>query len=186
MPSNYSDNPSMDEILNRIKRALSEREAKSSALYDDAVAESGGASGSSALSGSVAQSVPEKVLTFEEMRELSSSKEMTDKIVGNLVDDEIFIKPVAVAKPAQSGEPVSVVHLEAKEKVVRDDVFVLTKSMKKKRDVALDFSNVDVDLFCKNISVELGRDLAISYLVPKIESWFKLNLSDAIAKSQKK
>ncbi|MGN0929757.1 MAG: hypothetical protein ACI4N3_03905 [Alphaproteobacteria bacterium] len=173
MPSNYSDSPSMDEILDRIKKALSEREAKSS--YEDG----------EELNSSFTKLDPsnDKPLTFEKMKELSSSREITDKIVGGLVEDEIFIKPVA--KATSSDEIVKTLHKE--DKVLNNnDVFVLTKNMKRKKETSTNLANVDLDLMFKNISVGLGRDLAISYLTPKIESWLRINSQDIIAKSQKK
>ena len=169
MPSNYSDSPSMDEILERIKRALSEREARSSVSEDvESV------------------SVDNTPLTFEKMKELSSSRAMTDKIVGNLVDDEIFIKPVA--KATSEDENVKILNKE-EERVPskkNDDVFVLTKNMKRKKDSDVSLNNVDLELMFKNIAFGLGHDLAISYLSPKIESWLRINATDIISKSQKK
>ncbi|MBD5405723.1 hypothetical protein HDR59_04215 [bacterium] len=169
MPSNYSDSPSMDEILERIKKALSERDAKSGVSEE-------------AESISATENTP---LTFEKMKELSSSRAMTDKIVGNLVDDEIFIKPVAKA----SSEDESVKILNKEERVSskkNDDVFVLTKNMKRKKDSDVSLNNVDLNLMFKNIAFGLGHDLAISYLSPKIESWLRINATDIISKSQKK
>ena len=169
MPSNYSDSPSMDEILERIKRALSEREARSSVSEDvESV------------------SVDNTPLTFEKMKELSSSRAMTDKIVGNLVDDEIFIK--TVAKATSEDENVKILNKE-EERVSskkNDDVFVLTKNMKRKKDSDVSLNNVDLNLMFKNIAFGLGHDLAISYLSPKIESWLRINATDIISKSQKK
>jgi hypothetical protein len=46
------------------------------------------------------------------------------------------------------------------------------------------FENVNFDKLYKNISTELGRDLAIAYLSPKIESWLRINMPDLIKKSQ--
>ena len=168
MPSNYSDSPSMDEILERIKRALSEREAKSVVSED-------------------VESIPTKdtPLTFEEMKKLSSSRTMTDKIVGNLVDDEIFIKPVA--KATSEDESVKILNKEERVPLKKnDDVFVLTKNMKRKKDSEVSLNNVDLEVMFKNIAFGLGHDLAISYLSPKIESWLRINATDIISKSQKK
>lgn len=171
MPSNYSDSPSMDEILSRIKKALSEREEKSS--YEEEL-------NSNFTKLNHKNNEP---LTFEKMKELSSSKEMTDKIVGNLTDDELFIKPVA--KPTSNNEIIT--PLNKKDEVKKsDDVFILTKNMKRKKDSPTNLNNIDLDLFFKNIAVGLGHDLAISYLTPKIESWLRINAQDIIEKSQKK
>lgn len=170
MPSNYSDSPSMDEILNRIKKALSEREEKSS--YEEEL-----------NSNFTKLNKNNEPLTFEEMKELSSSKEMTDKIVGNLADDELFIKPVA--KPTSNNEIITT--LNKKDEVKKsDDIFILTKNMKRKKDTSTNLNNIDLDLFFKNIATGLGHDLAISYLTPKIESWLRINAQDIIEKSQKK
>lgn len=170
MPSNYSDSPSMDEILERIKRALSEREAKSF------------------ISENVEENLSSKEndsLSFEKMKELSSSREMTDKIVGNLVDDEIFIKPVA--KATSDDESVKILNKEERVSSKKnDDVFVLTKNMKRKKDSDVSLNNVDLEVMFKNIAFGLGHDLAISYLSPKIESWLRINATDIISKSQKK
>lgn len=176
MPSNYSDSPSMDEILERIKRALSDRETKSSYYEKEEHYE---------VSSEYPTNKRNSSLSFEEMKELSSSREMTNKIVQPLADDDIFIKPVITQKTT---EDEIIKPLKKSEKLnqakINDDVFVLTKSMKINHK--LNFENVDLDKLYKNISLELGRDLAIAYLSPKIESWFKINMPDMIKKSQNK
>ena len=146
MSNNYSNSPSMDEILERIKKALSERETKSS-YYEES---------------------PSPSHTIKE-----DSHE----------NDELLIKPVIrptdsydeVIKPLTKSEKLS--HTPQSE-----EVFVLKKSMKVNQPQS--FENVNFDKLYKNISTELGRDLAIAYLSPKIESWLRINMPDLIKKSQ--
>ena len=146
MSNNYSNSPSMDEILERIKKALSERETKSS-YYEDS---------------------PSPSHTIKE---------------DNHENDELLIKPVIrptdsydeVIKPLTKSEKLS--HTPQSE-----EVFVLKKSMKVNQPQS--FENVNFDKLYKNISTELGRDLAIAYLSPKIESWLRINMPDLIKKSQ--
>lgn len=166
MPSNYSDSPSMDEILERIKRALAQRE--------ESVNEANEMHSNPARDN-------DKPLTFEQMKEYSSSREITDKITETIAEDEIFIKPIIRPTSTEEVKP-----LTKRDEVTqtKGDVFVLTKTMKRKKNA--DLNNVDFDMMFKNIASELGHDLAISYLSPKIESWLRLNFNDIIAKSQKK
>ena len=146
MSNNYSNSPSMDEILERIKKALSERETKSS-YYEES---------------------PSPSHTIKE-----DSHE----------NDELLIKPVIrptdsydeVIKPLTKSEKLS--HTPQSE-----EVFVLKKSMKVNQPQS--FENVNFDKLYKNISTELGRDLAIAYLSPKIESWLRINMPDLIKHSQ--
>ena len=146
MSNNYSNSPSMDEILERIKKALSERETKSS-YYEES---------------------PSPSHTIKE---------------DNHENDELLIKPVIrptdsydeVIKPLTKSEKLS--HTPQSE-----EVFVLKKSMKVNQPQS--FENVNFDKLYKNISTELGRDLAIAYLSPKIESWLRINMPDLIKKSQ--
>ena len=174
MPSNYSDNPSMDEILSRIKKALAERENKVANLENNY---------ESSDDTSFQQNFHKEsndVLTFEKMKEFSSSKNFTEKIVNNLIDDNLFIKPVVQKKT----DDEVVQHLSQSQKVEnREDIFILTKNMKVNKKIS--FDNIDFDVFCKEVAFALGRDLAISYLSPKIETWLKANLGDIIKKAHK-
>jgi hypothetical protein len=152
--ANYSDGPSMDEILSRIKRALAERENR--AEYD--------------------REPPPG------LKEYARSKDVTERILEELVGNDIFIKP--------SAPEMKTVRLSRGEEVetpVRqpppEDVFVLTKSMKVSK--TLDFSGADFDLLCENLAVRLARDLGIPYLVPKIEEWFRNFLAPIIMQSKK-
>ncbi len=167
MPSNYSDSPSMDEILERIKRALAQREEEANEMQANPTRQT---------------KTDDKPLTFEQMKQLSSSREITDKITETIADDEIFIKPII--RPSSSTDTVKTLSKRDEVTRTKDDVFVLTKTMKRKKNA--DLNNVDLDIMFKNIASELGHDLAISYLSPKIESWLRLNFNDIIAKSQKK
>ena len=146
MSNNYSNSPSMDEILERIKKALSERETKSS-YYEES---------------------PSPSHTIKE---------------DNHENDELLIKPVI--RPTDSYDEV-IKPLTKSEKLSHppqsEEVFVLKKSMKVNQPQS--FENVNFDKLYKNISTELGRDLAIAYLSPKIESWLRINMPDLIKHSQ--
>ena len=169
MPSNYSDSPSMDEILERIKRALAQREeAVNSANKNE----------------TVPYQNSDKPLTFEQMKEYSASKEITDKITGTIADDEIFIKPVIRPDNNVNVKPLTKQEEVKSKPPVESDVFILTKTMKRKKNI--DLNSVDLDTLFKHIAQIMGHDLAISYLTPKIESWLRLNWNDIVAKSQKK
>ena len=146
MSNNYSNSPSMDEILERIKKALSERETKSS-YYEESPS-------------------PSHTITED-----------------NHENDELLIKPVI--RPTDSYDEV-IKPLTKSEKLSHppqsEEVFVLKKSMKVNQPQS--FENVNFDKLYKNISTELGRDLAIAYLSPKIESWLRINMPDLIKHSQ--
>ncbi len=75
--SNYSDNPSMDEILARIKKALSDREKRveEESFYDDR------------------QDDFAVDTSFLEVKEFAKTPEATKTIVDNIVKDDILIKP---------------------------------------------------------------------------------------------
>lgn len=155
---NYSDTPSMDEILTRIKKALAERERKiqqeAFPEEEDVVVEN-------------FNDVREKNHnpSLEEIKDFSSKPEVASQIVDNIVKDDIFIKP----------------NLKNNE---NDDVFVLTKEMK--LDSCSKFLDVDFNLFCKYLSSQMSKDLAIAYMSPKIESWLLNNFWEVVAKSKRK
>ncbi|MDR1009494.1 MAG: hypothetical protein LBL52_04570 [Rickettsiales bacterium] len=81
--SNYSDNPSMDEILSRIKRALAGREAGS----DVPVAESA------------------RFSRIEEIKEYAKKPDVAKKILSDFVADDMFIRPSLASVGAQAEAP---------------------------------------------------------------------------------
>lgn len=182
MSINYSDSPSMDEILVRIKKALADREAKVEEMESEEKVEVAFAPSSDNLISPVNFSPSNKKLSFEEVKELSGSKKITDEIIESLIEDDIFIKPVLGDK--KLNDERGTYNLNSAKVSGGTEVFVLTKGMKLVKD--FDLSNVDMDLFSKNISHLLGKDLAISYLSPKMESWLKQNMQRLIKASLKK
>lgn len=154
--SNYTDNPSMDEILSRIKKALAERERR---VEEEAL------SRDESLEKPVSwQREESKTVSFEEVKEFASKPEVGEKIVDNIVKDEIFIKPNLVGES-------------------RDDVFVLTKDMKV--NSLKNLGEVDFALLCSILSEQMSKDLAIAYMGTKIESWLRNNFWDMVSKSKK-
>ena len=130
MASNYSDSPSMDEILGRIKRALSERE-------------------------SLAAGEGSKI---EQVREFARNPDVTDRIVSQLAGDEIFLGPSEEKREEVRIKPTAR-HSEAPVRPRDAGVFVLTKKMElpKKIDWSrVDFdefcSNLAVKL-CRDLAI---------------------------------
>ena len=154
--SNYSDNPSMDEILKRIKKALAERERR---VEEEA------------FSGNVetrneAFVRPSSPVHFEvvEDRAVESEREQSVAPVSDAGQSEIFIKP----------------NLRSSRE---SDVFVLTKEMKVNSSAK--FAELDFSKLFKNISVQMSKDLAMGYMAPKIESWLNNNFLEISTKSKK-
>ena len=154
--SNYSDNPSMDEILKRIKKALAERERR---VEEEA------------FSGNVeareeAFVRPSSPVHFEvvEDRAVESEREQRVAPVSDAGQSEIFIKP----------------NLRSSRE---SDVFVLTKEMKVNSSAK--FAELDFPKLFKNVSVQMSKDLAMGYMAPKIESWLNNNFLEISTKSKK-
>ncbi len=153
--SNYTDNPSMDEILARIKKALAERERK---VEEEALNTSSTFERTSSW-----QRDEREVVSFEDVKDFASKPEVGEKIVDNIVKDEIFIKPNL------SNES-------------RDDVFVLSKNMEVNLLKKLD--DIDFSLLCSIVAEQMAKDLDIAYMGAKVESWFKNNFWDMVEKSK--
>lgn len=161
--SNYSDNPSMDEILKRIKKALAERERR---VEEEA------------FSGNVeareeAFVRPSSPVHFEVVEDRAVESEREQRVapvsdgtsnVSDAGQSEIFIKP----------------NLRSSRE---SDVFVLTKEMKV--NSSAQFAELDFPKLFKNISVQMSKDLAMGYMAPKIESWLNNNFLEISTKSKK-
>jgi hypothetical protein len=155
--ANYSDGPSMDEILERIKRALADREHR-------------------AEGADYAQPSGEP----QSLKEYARSREVTEKILEELTGGGIFVKPAQADMEAVRLSRED----EIRPAPRRDeDVFVLTKSRKIPKKIG--FADADVELLCENLAIGLARDLGIPYLVPKIEAWFRSSLPAIVEKSKK-
>ena len=137
--TNYSDNPSMDEILKRIKKALADREKRAEVEMTIAPNES-------------VDSFPLEISPIGKSDSVEPKK-----------TQDIFIKPNV--KSDKSG------------------VFVLTKDMKLNSMAKI--TDTDFQQLCFNIADKMSKDLAMTYMGPKMETWLLNNFWEVVAKSKK-
>ena len=161
--SNYTNNPSMDEILERIKKALADRERRielanetpqSSAVIraEEEIAEMAEEKASYPTSTISTTSQP------TEQSKISASSESSDT-------SDIIIKPNLA-------------------NVKKSDVYVLSKDMK--INSAEKFAELDFPKLFHELSTVMAKDLAIAYMTPKIESWLHQNFAQISTHCRKK
>jgi hypothetical protein len=156
----YSDNPSMDEILRRIKRALADR---------NSVAEATPGPREAALS---AQPAPVS------MREYAKSPIVSKKILDGLVEDfsvsQFSVRPAKKSPPPPAPVPAEPPRHDGR-------VVVLTRKMRAVKRP--DLSRADLDRFYASLASSLATGMSISYMADRIEKWLRENMADIAAKS---
>ena len=157
--SNYSDNPSMEEILERIKKALADREHRMEMINSEK---------NSNQSVITAEEEIAEMATFSTLsvnQTQSKNQNITNENNNTIENDEIFIKP-NLSSTQQS------------------DVYILSKNMKVSS--AEKFSEIDFPKLFKELASTMSKDLAIAYMAPKIESWLNLNFAQISSNCRKK
>ena len=185
----YSDSPSMDEILKRIKNALRERDGGGETGAAATFERSAGSSASASQDGGV------------NYREYARKPEVRARILDGFVADfasDLSVRPLrrpdeispipALLKETREPDPDAEMPPEPEPaneppsmETGPDGTFLLTRKMRVVRRP--DLSGVDLDLFYRTLATELSVAMGISYMTDKIERWLRENTAQVAKRS---